>query len=178
MYPLPAFLTNIELTRLNPLPASPIDAIPIARSLAIPAAGAATVTVGTVPNPTPLSVITNLTTPFDAVLIEQVAAAPVPPPPEIVIIGGDVYCAPALVINIFSIDVTFALVVVNATAVALSPDKPLGEVLIATVGVPVNPEPSLFKNISRIYPEAKIGVACAVIPVSYTHLTLPTRLMV
>ena len=98
-------------------------------------------------------------------LIEQVAAAPVPPPPEIVIIGGLVYCAPAFVNNIFSIDVTFALVVVIATAVALSRSCPLGEVLIATVGVPVNPEPSLFKNISRIYPEAKIGVACAVIPI-------------
>ena len=47
---------------------------------------------------------------------------------------------------------------------ALSPAKPLGEVLIATVGVPVNPEPSLFKNISRIYPEPKIGVAVAVLP--------------
>ena len=81
---------NIEFTRLNPPPASPIDAIPIARSLAIPAGGAETVTTGTVPNPTPLSVIVNLTTPLDVVLIEQVAAAPVPPPPEIVIIGGDV----------------------------------------------------------------------------------------
>ena len=51
VYPIPAFCTNIELTRLNPLPASPIEAIPIARSLATPAAGAATVTVGAVPNP-------------------------------------------------------------------------------------------------------------------------------
>ena len=56
-------------------------------------------------------------------------------------------------------DVTFALVVVNATAVALSPDKPLGDVLIETIGVPVNPEPSLFKNISRIYPVATTGDA-------------------
>ena len=52
--------------------------------------------------------------------------------------------------NIFSTEVIFALVVVNATAEALSPTKPLGEVLIETTGVPVNPEPSLFKNISRI----------------------------
>ena len=37
VYPIPAFCTNIELTRLNPLPASPIEAIPIARSLATPA---------------------------------------------------------------------------------------------------------------------------------------------
>ena len=57
MYPLPAFLTNIELTRLNQLPASPIDAIPTARSLAIPACGLATVTTGTVPKPIPLSLI-------------------------------------------------------------------------------------------------------------------------
>ena len=49
VYPIPAFCTNIELTRLNPLPASPIEAIPIARSLATPAAGAATVTVATPP---------------------------------------------------------------------------------------------------------------------------------
>ena len=44
VYPIPAFCTNIELTRLNPLPESPIEAIPIARSLATPAAGADIVT--------------------------------------------------------------------------------------------------------------------------------------
>ena len=44
----------------------------------------------------------------------------------------------------------FVLDVVNATAVALEPDKPEGDVLIETIGVPVNPDPSLFKNISRI----------------------------
>ena len=53
---------------------------------------------------------------------------------------------------------------VNATAVALSPDNPLGDVLIATVGVPVNPEPSLFKNISRIYPVSIEATAVAVLP--------------
>ena len=44
--------------------------------------------VGAVPNPTPPSIKSNLTIPLDDVLIEQVAAAPVPPPPEIVIDGG------------------------------------------------------------------------------------------
>ena len=48
-------------------------------------------TVGAVPYPTPVSVIINLTTPIDEVLIEQVAAAPVPPPPVIVIVGASVY---------------------------------------------------------------------------------------
>ena len=52
--------------------------------------GIATVTTGAVPNPTPLSVIVNLTTPLVPELIEQVAATPVPPPPENVIVGGDV----------------------------------------------------------------------------------------
>ena len=88
VYAVPGFDTKIELTRLNPEPASPMDVIPTARSLAIPAGGTETVTVGAVPNPTPLSVIVNLITPLDVVLIEHVAAAPVPPPPEIVIIGG------------------------------------------------------------------------------------------
>ena len=59
-------------------------------------------------------------TPFPEVLTEQVAAAPVPPPPENVIDGGVAYPRPAFVIRIFSIEVTFALVVVNATALALS----------------------------------------------------------
>ena len=91
VYAAPAFVMNIELTRLNPLEGStPIDAIPVALSAATPAFGTATVTIGAVPNPTPLSVIVNLTTPFVDVLIEQVAAAPVPPPPENVIVGGDV----------------------------------------------------------------------------------------
>ena len=61
-------------------------------------------------------------------------------------------------------DVTFALVDVIATAVASAPDNPDGDVLIATIGVPVNPEPSLFKNISRTTPVATTGVASAVIP--------------
>ena len=65
----------------------------------------------------------------------------------IVITGATVYPAPAFVNNIFSTDLTPALSVVKATAVALSAALPLGEVVIATVGVPVNPEPSLFKNI-------------------------------
>ena len=55
------------------------------------------------------SVILNLTIPLDDVLIEQVAAAPLPPPPVIVIVGASVYPNPAFVINIFSTDVTFAL---------------------------------------------------------------------
>ena len=67
-----------------------MEAIPTARSLAIPAGGTETVTVGTVPNPIPLSVIVNLITPLEDVSIEQVAAAPVPPPPDMVIEGGDV----------------------------------------------------------------------------------------
>ena len=48
-------------------------------------------TVGAVPNPIPPSVTIYLTTPFDDVLIEQVAAAPVPPPPVNVIVGAYVY---------------------------------------------------------------------------------------
>ena len=35
---------------------------------------------------------------LDTVLMEQVAAAPVPPPPEIVIVGASVYPNPELVI--------------------------------------------------------------------------------
>ena len=61
-------------------------------------------TIGTVPNPIPASLIVNLTIPFDAVLIEHVAAAPLPPPPVIVIVGASVYPNPAFVSNIFSID--------------------------------------------------------------------------
>ena len=76
-------------------------------------------TVGAVPNPIPPSVTIYFITPLDDVLIEQVAAAPVPPPPVNVIVGASVYPKPALVINIFSTDVTFALEVVNATAVAV-----------------------------------------------------------
>ena len=86
---MPGLDTNIELTRLNP-PVGPIEAIPTALSAAVPPGGTATVTVGAVPNPIPLSVIVNLITPFETVSIEQVAAAPVPPPPDIVIDGGDV----------------------------------------------------------------------------------------
>ena len=68
-------------------------------------------------------------------------------------------------VNIFSIDVTFALDVVNATAVAVDPDAPAGDVLNPTIGVPVNPEPSLFKNISRTAPVPTTGFASAVIPI-------------
>ena len=93
------------------------------------------------------------------------AAAPVPPPPEIVIVGASVYPNPAFVIKILSMDVTFALVDVIATAVAVDPDKPEGDVLNPTIGVPVNPEPSLFKNISRTAPVPTTGVASAVIPI-------------
>jgi hypothetical protein len=107
-----------------------------------------TVTIGAVPNPMPPSVIIYLTIPFDVVLIEQVAATPVPPPPVNVIVGASVYPNPALVINIFSTEVTFALEVVNATAVASELFKVLGDVLIETVGALKNPEPSLFKKIS------------------------------
>ena len=138
--------------------------MPTALSDAIPNAGFDTVTVGAVPYQTPSSVIINLTTPAEEVLIEQVAAAPEPPPPVIVIVGVTVYPAPALVNNILSIEVTFAIDVVNATAVALSAKLPVGDVEIATVGVPVNPEPSLFKNTSRTYPVAKTGFAVAVTP--------------
>ena len=139
--------------------------MPVALSAAVAPSGTPTVTIGAVPNPTPLSVTVNLTILFDAVLIEQVAAAPVPPPPVIVIVGASVYPNPALVINIFSIDVIFAIDFVNAIAVASEPLKELGEVVIATVGVPVNPEPSLFKNISRIAPVPTIVFAVAVLPI-------------
>ena len=47
----------------------------------------------------------------------------------------------------------------------LEPDKPEGDVLMETTGVPVNPEPSLFKNISRIAPVPTTGFASAVIPI-------------
>ena len=45
------------------------------------------------------------------------------------IVGASVYPNPAFVINILSMDVTFALVDVIATAVAVDPDKPEGDVL-------------------------------------------------
>ena len=72
-------------------------------------------------------------------MIEQVAAAPVPPPPEIVIVGASVYPNPELVTKILSMDVTFALVDVIATAVAVDPDKPEGDVLNPIIGITVNP---------------------------------------
>ena len=78
-------------------------------------------------------------------MIPQVAAAPVPPPPLIVIVGATVYPVPALVSKISDIEVMLFLVVVIATAVASVP--PEGAVVIATVGVLVNPEPSLSRNI-------------------------------
>ena len=122
------------------------------------------VTVGAVPNPIPASDTIYLTTPLPDVLIEQVAATPVPPPPVNVIVGASVYPNPALVNNIFSTYVTFALEVVNATAVASEPLEVFGDVLIDTKGALVNPEPSLFKNISLIYPVLIIGCAVAVLP--------------
>ena len=121
-------------------------------------------TVGAVPNPIPPSVTMYFKTLFDDVLIEQVASAPLPPPPVIVIVGASVYPNPALVINIFSTDVILALEVVNATAVASEPLKVFGDVLIETKGALENPEPSLFKNISLIYPVLIIGCAIAVLP--------------
>ena len=121
-------------------------------------------TVGAVPNPIPPSVTIYFKTLFDDVLIEQVAAAPVPPPPVNVIVGASVYPKPALVINIFSTDVTFALEVVNATAVASDPLEVFGEVLIETTGALENPDPSLFKNISPIDPVLITACACAVLP--------------
>ena len=124
---------KIVFTLLNPLDGSiPIDAIPVALSAAVAPAGTPIVTVGADPNPTPACVIVNLIILFDAVLMEQVAAAPVPPPPVIVIVGTSVYPNPAFVIKIFSTDVTFALVVVIATAVASEPDAPEGDVLMET----------------------------------------------
>ena len=63
---------------------------PVALSAATPAFGIGMVTIGAVPYPTPESLTMNLMTPFDAVLIEQVAAAPLPPPPVIVIVGASV----------------------------------------------------------------------------------------
>ena len=81
-----------------------------------------------------------------------------------VIVGASVYPNPALVINIFSTDVIFALEVVNATAVAFEPPRTFGDVLMDTKGALENPEPSLFKNISSIYPVLIIGCAVAVLP--------------
>ena len=62
------------------------------------------------------------------------------------------------------------------TAVALSAKLPVGDVEIATVGVPVNPEPSLFKNNSRIYPVPRTGFAVAVTPtpISWRLAIYPT----
>ena len=117
----------------------PIDANPTARSLATPAFGIGILIVGAVPNPTPPSIKLNLTIPLDDVLIEQVAAAPLPPPPEIVIVGASVYPKPVCVSNIFSTDLIPALSVVNATAFASEKSALLGEVVIATVGVLVYP---------------------------------------
>ena len=110
VYAAPGLVTNIFLTSLNPVATSiPIEARPTARSLATPAFGTGILTIGTVPKPTPPSNTLNLTIPLDVVLIEQVAAAPLPPPPVIVIVGASVYPNPAFVNNIFSIDVTFDL---------------------------------------------------------------------
>ena len=78
-------------------------------------------------------------------LIEQVAAAPVPPPPVIVIVGGVTYPEPAFKTKIFSIEVTLALVVNIPIALVVSL---AGESLNVIVGGDVNPAPSLFKNIS------------------------------
>ena len=55
------------------------------------------------------------------------------------------------------------LVVVIATAVASVP--PDGAVVIATVGVLVNPDPSLLRNIFWIYPVPTDAVAEAPEPV-------------
>ena len=51
------------------------------------------------------------------------------------IVGTSVYPNPAFVINNFSTDLLPALTVVIATAVASAPDKPDGDVEIATVGL-------------------------------------------
>ena len=96
-------------------------------------------------------------------MIPQVAAAPVPPPPLIVIVGATVYPVPALVSKISDIEVMLFLVVVIATAVASVP--PAGAVVIATVGVLVNPEPSLSRNIFWTYPVPTDAVAEAPEPV-------------
>ena len=64
-----------------------------------------------------------------------VAAAPTPPPPVIVTNGAVVYPAPAFVSNILSIENIPALVVVIATAVALTLPAANGAVEIATFGV-------------------------------------------
>ena len=52
----------------------------------------------------------------------------------------------------------------NATAVALDPLKPFGEVLMDTRGALENPDPSLFKNISLICPVLITACAVAVLP--------------
>ena len=96
-----------------------------------------------------------------------VAAAPTPPPPEIVTNGACVYPAPAFVRTILSIENSPALVVVIATAVALTLPTPVGAVVIATLGVLRYPLPSLLRTISRIYDlfvEFNCAVAVAVVP--------------
>ena len=87
--------------------------------------------------PIPSSDITNLTIPFDEVSMEQVAAAPIPPPPDKVIVGIVVYPTPAFVKIIPPTDRDPPLLVVMATAVALSPTFPVGDVDIATIGAEV-----------------------------------------
>ena len=79
-----------------------------------------------------------------------------------VIVGANVYPAPAFVRTISSIEVTLFLVVNIPTAIASVP--PLGAVVIPIVGVLVNPDPSLFKYIFLMYPVPKVAVAVAVTP--------------
>ena len=131
--------------------------MPIAVVLIPLEGGLETVILGSVPYPTPASMTLNLITPKPLVTIEQVAAAPVPPPPLIVIVGATVYPAPAFISNIFSIEVILDLVVMNPTADALSLEFPVGEDEIPMVGIDVYPLPSLFKNISLIYPLATVS---------------------
>ena len=140
VYAAPGLVMNIFLTSLNPdVSNSPIEAIAVARSLATPAFGIGILIVGAVPKPIPPSMRLNLTIPLLEVLIEQVAAAPLPPPPVMVIVGASVYPKPVCVINIFSTDFIPALSVVIATAFASEKSALLGEVVIATVGVLVYP---------------------------------------
>ena len=80
-----------------------------------------------------------LITPCPVVTIPHVADAPTPPPPDIVMVGGTTYPAPALVSKIFSTEVTPPLVVINPTAVALSPICPVGDEVIPIIGVEVYP---------------------------------------
>ena len=97
MYPTPGFVIFIVLIFCaDPIPDSAVEVSPAPTFPII-------ITLGEVEYPTPPSVILIDTIPKLFFSIVQVAAAPIPSP-FIVILGGTVYPAPALVKEIFLIE--------------------------------------------------------------------------